>query len=607
MEDKIISVLNKNRNSLSDRLETELKELVQPFDDLINRMSEVETTPLKISTLSIEEIDNNFPNISIKTIEELEMYKKISKFSFFVLTEEQKSDISNIMKKLIEQIDKIKKSIIDSNVSLKDLDDKIKEVEGIIEKVTTLYSSNGYLKSSDIITIANILKESNLAVEEQIAIVQELSLLSLTRINSNEKEDEEEESYIVEETNLDRDELTEVFIKYGYKFEDFKDRDQAKLLKYGNLSTIAGIFEVLKKEHVYIDIKEFSHKLTQIFINSNETIISTILENIKNDCENARLESKDTYHTIHELSVGKIFAECLNAPSIFIKGKREYKKRAKGPTGGPGGGGGNNSEIVYGSYDNYVKNRELLIKKGIDINKVIMKCISLLSMPYQRIKENFDSFEFYQIPAIIYSNTLSSLKAADSLSAIDQFIELGCYEYVLSNFSYVNRRPDDLMFYRIVKATQLGESIYSDRNTRDTQFLGKISNDKKNGYGINNYNKEEVVEQYIPEFNPIYDEVVNKDRNAGPVILTYRNYFITMLEDKYKMDDLRYDFNGVIISRFKVLRIYETLMKNRIAGTYNAVLYAICKNSILTEEQYKNITDCLDRVYGSNLRKVARR
>ena len=186
MEDKIISVLNKNRNSLSDRLETELKELTQPFDDLVNRMSEVEAAPLKISTLSIEEIDNSFPNISVKTIEELEMYKKVSKFSFFVLTEAQKLDISNIMKRLIEQIDKIKKSIIDSNVLLKELDDKIREVDDIIEKVTTLYSSNGYLKSSDIITIANILKESNLSVEEQIVIVQELSLLSLTRINSNE-------------------------------------------------------------------------------------------------------------------------------------------------------------------------------------------------------------------------------------------------------------------------------------------------------------------------------------------------------------------------------------------------------------------------------------
>ena len=64
-------------------------------------------------------------------------------------------------------------------------------------------------------------------------------------------------------------------------------------------------------------------------------------------------------------------------------------------------------------------------------------------------------------------------------------------------------------------------------------------------------------------------------------------------------------FNGVIISRFKVLRIYETLIKNRIAGTYNAILYAICKNSILTEEQYRNITACLDRTFG-NLKGVAR-
>ena len=80
------------------------------------------------------------------------MYKKVSKFSFFVLTEAQKLDISNIMKRLIEQIDKIKKSIIDSNVLLKELDDKIREVDDIIEKVTTLYSSNGYLKSSDIIS-----------------------------------------------------------------------------------------------------------------------------------------------------------------------------------------------------------------------------------------------------------------------------------------------------------------------------------------------------------------------------------------------------------------------------------------------------------------------
>lgn len=212
--------------------------------------------------------------------------------------------------------------------------------------------------------------------------------------------------------------------------------------------------------------------------------------------------------------------------------------------------------------------------------------------------------KLYGIPKNVYNRTLYSLIASNPLSAIDQFIELGCYRYILSNFSYVIKRPDDLMFYRIVKAKQLGDPIYSERRTQNIEFLGKISNDSKNGYGINRSNKQEVVSQYVPSFNPMYDEVVNRDRNAGSIILASNNYFITAIEE-YKVDDLRYDFNGVIISRFKVLRIYETLIKNRIAGTYNAILYAICKNSILTEEQYRNITACLDRTFG-NLKGVAR-
>lgn len=606
MEEQIINVLSNIRNDLSNDLEIKAKELLEPLNKISSKLSAVEKHPLEISTLSIEEIEKNFKNVSKELIEKLNVYKMLSQFEYFILTEEQKTEITNIMKDFNEQLDKIKGNIINSNTILKDSNSKIDEIDKYMEKIQKLYANEEYLNSDDITSIANILKESSIPISEQTKILQELGILSIKLINSDKLEETEEEVYTIEETNLDKEELSEVFTKYGYKLEDFKARDQSKLLKYGNLLVISQILEVLKNNHIYIDIKEFSHKLTPILINSDETIISTILENIKKDYEDAASESKGNYSSFHELSPERMFAECLNAPSIFIKGKHEYKKRVTESKGGSVGEN-NNSDLVYGSYDNYIKNRELLIKKGVDINKVVMKCLTLLSMPYQKVKENFDSFEFYQIPRAVYSNTLSSLKAADPLSAIDQFIELGCYEYVLSNFSYVNHRPDDLMFYRIVKATQLGEPIYSDRNTRNVELLGKISNDKKNGYSINKDNKEKVVEQFIPEFNPIYDEVVSKDRNAGPVILTYRNYFITTLEDKYKMDDLRYDFNGVIISRFKVLRIYETLMKNRVAGTYNAVLYAICKNSILTEEQYKNITDCLDRAYGSNLREVARR
>lgn len=598
MEDKIISVLNNVRTNLSNELETKTKELVQPFDDFADRLSAVEVTPLKISGLSIEEIDNNFVNISVEIIEKLEMYKALSKLSFYPLTDEQKLDISNIMRELIEQINKTKKYILESSVILKDIDDKLKEIDEIIEKVTALYSNKGYLNSNDIMNIVNILKDSTLSVEEQVTIVQKLSLLSLDIINSNEKEEQEEDILVIEETGVDRDELVNLFKEYGYDFDDFKERDKNMMLNYGRIESIRGMLDVLASNNLRIYIKGTSHKLTQIFVNSNGSIISTIIENIREDIEKNKIKFNSGLSD--GLSIERLFSECLDTPSMFINGKRKYKRR----NGGHGPGGGSGDTAVIGAFNNYVKNRELLLEKGIDINLVITKCKTLLCTPYQKVKENFACFEFYGIPENVYNRTLYSLTATDPLSAIDQFIELGCYRYILSNFSYVNRRPDDLIFYRIVKAGQLGDSIYSERRTQTVEFLGKISNDSKNGYGINRDNKQDVVSQYIPSFNPMYDKAVNNDRNAGPIILANNNYFINAIEE-YKIDDLRYDFNGVIISRFKVLRIYETLIKNHIAGTYNAILYAICKNSILTEEQYRNITVCLDRTFG-NLKGVAR-
>lgn len=255
MEDKIISILNKVRTNLSNELETKTKELIQPFDDFANKLSDVEATPLKISGLSIEEIDNNFANISVEIIEKLEMYKKLSKLSFFPLTEDQKLDISNIMKELIEQINGIKKYIVDSNEILKDKNDRVKEIDVIIEKVTALYSNNGYLNSSDIMNIVNILKDSTLPVEEQIAIVQELSLLSLAIINSNEKEEQEEDILVIEETGVDREELVNLFKEYGYDFDDFKDRDKNMLLNYGRIENIRGILDVLASNNLRIYIK----------------------------------------------------------------------------------------------------------------------------------------------------------------------------------------------------------------------------------------------------------------------------------------------------------------------------------------------------------------
>lgn len=82
------------------------------------------------------------------------------------------------------------------------------------------------------------------------------------------------------------------------------------------------------------------------------------------------------------------------------------------------------------------------------------------------------------------------------------------------------------------------------------------------------------------------------------------NYFIKKLDQQFKYDDLRYDFNGIIISRYKVLRYYELLIRRSQGDRINSLMYAICKNSILTEEQFRQIEECVRGLFQN--RGVAR-
>lgn len=54
-------------------------------------------------------------------------------------------------------------------------------------------------------------------------------------------------------------------------------------------------------------------------------------------------------------------------------------------------------------------------------------------------------------------------------------------------------------------------------------------------------------------------------------------------------ETLLYNMNGLKISKLKVLRIYNALCENNLGGTLDALLYAICYNKIITEEEYNQL------------------
>lgn len=56
-----------------------------------------------------------------------------------------------------------------------------------------------------------------------------------------------------------------------------------------------------------------------------------------------------------------------------------------------------------------------------------------------------------------------------------------------------------------------------------------------------------------------------------------------------------YNFNGVIISRNKVLRNFETLLKEPdLIIDHSTLFYVLTLNSMLDEQEYNKITVCLN-------------
>ena len=59
-----------------------------------------------------------------------------------------------------------------------------------------------------------------------------------------------------------------------------------------------------------------------------------------------------------------------------------------------------------------------------------------------------------------------------------------------------------------------------------------------------------------------------------------------------------YNFDGVIISRYKLLRYYSTIKSNNMDIDVNSIIYSACKNSILTKEEYDKVKSCIFQSFG---------
>lgn len=556
----------------------------------------------------------------IKRLKELK-----TMYNMFYIDNKQTLEIIGICKKYSE--------ILSDKIEFleKELEDSSKK-EGILEEynnIREIISRN--IDFTDVTKLLMFVKDMNISLNDKIDIIREINSQvfkieaeALTEDVPDTNEDIEVID-VVNISNINVEDVQALFSKYGYDiYSIFDDEDIDRIVKYGNLQNMEEILIAIKEIKLNDDKKQ-SSKLANIFVLSNGEIVKTVLDNIKAD-------SKANFSS-NNYSLSEIFNSYLGFYPLFIKGNKSFDKvNGKGP-----GGDGPINESVTGSFGKYLAIRNIIKSEDndADINAMIERSGSVFVQCSARsFKKRLEKFKLYGATKDNYFGTLSCFLGNHSLDIIDVFRELGHDKYLFKGgFSTTCRRVDNInMTLSLIKLyNKRGESIYfrepdGDKrkyyklkgyistpksgskggmilagDTRDMLDMGLIVKTSDIAFPKRNGEKgvilselgrfENYCNRYYEENVTKYDEydrIISDNENDNITSMSLNNIYIRELDDAYKVSEYLYDIDGVMISRFKVLRVFETLLSNRL-GNLDGLFVAITRNSILTKDELERI------------------
>lgn len=559
----------------------------------------------------------------IKDVKRLKELKTM--YNMFYIDNKQSLEIIGICKKyseiLGEKLEFLEKELRDGTK----LESALGEYNNIKEII------RGKIGFDDVVRLLDFVKGMNIPLKDKIEIIREINSQAF-KIEAetlteevSETEEDSEVIDVVNVSNINVEEVQALFSKYGYDIHSiFKNGDIDRIVKYGNLENMEEILVAMQDIKLNDDKKQ-SAKLAKIFVLSTGEIVKNILDNIKADMK-ANLRS-DNYN------LSEIFNSYVDYYPLFVKGNKVYDKGKKKESDADNFG--NIDE--RGAFGNYLAIRDIIKSedKDADLNAMIEKCGSLFVQCSARsFKKRLEKFKLYGATKDNYFGTLSCFTGNNSLDVIDVFRELGHDKYLFKGgFSTTCRSVDNInMTLALIKLyNKRGESIYfrepdgdkrkyyrlkgyvsnikSDSmdgkilaiDTRDMLDMGLIvktsdiafaKRDGEKGVILSEMGRYEnysnrYYEENVTKYDE-YDRVISDNDNDNITSISLNNIYIRELDDAYKVNEYLYDIDGVMISRLKVLRVFETLLSNGL-GNLDGIFVATTRNSILTKDELERI------------------
>lgn len=551
--------------------------LFQNLNNLELDLEKVISNPELIKDFDLDKL-NILIVINNQEYRYLKFLKRLSESEIdkFKLTVANKKEIINYFSNYCKLINIKKNNIILNNSDYLELQEELNTLNLIKNKLL----NSKLVNKNEFIFLSNLLKENIVDINEYINILKELSI----NICSSYEKSLEEEINLIKITNLDKIDLENLFQEFNLDFNNLKLKEQEKLLLYGSLDNIRNILNVLKDNNITVDINKYSKKISEILLLSNYKNVSMIINNIKEDLNN-------------DDQLDKIFLYYLNSPSLFINGLKKYEEVRKIKNKKNNEEKVKKENLISGSFNNYLLNRKYFLELGIDnINKLMKSCSSSFTYSNVKVKSNVEAILSYGIKKEKIFETLSCLSSSMPLDIIDQFIEADFYDYIINAPSRLCLPLDSPELIKLINAKKLG--------FKENEMFGFANGVRRQKYikftNLKDISGFELVKEkrFKVEFDSIYSDISFEDNIIDKNII--ENDLIKILDNNFKNDELTYKFNEIIISRYKVLRYFNILVKNG-RDTIQDLKNVLFKNTIITKSEYDVILSCFDLVFNNYL------
>lgn len=332
-----------------------------------------------------------------------------------------------------------------------------------------------------------------------------------------------------------------LFSKYGYNFNMFSDNMQEEIIGK-NIEEVEGVLKQIKYSDLGF-ITDSSYLFYDVIMFSNPQIVKFLDTCLKN-----KFITKDF---------------------ILLNNKLLYD---------------------LDLFARFFNNFNYLTSLGVDMNVKGIENVLLLDSEFLVKQLNILSEYKINVGESNFSN-VDILKNSKILDILDNFIELGYGRTIFENPKYLTDDSSETI-KRIMIAQLIGMPIVNSQK----KFIGPITTGNNFYIGPKEYDK--FIIDYKSDYqNPKALEALNNADRTTINASTKNIPIIKELDQHFMLDSSCYEINGVLISRKRVMRNLEVLIKNRkLAGIslHDLLFQAILYNMIPNIE-----TDKLNQIYNT--------